>query len=66
MEMTDAKVLRVPLENPGDISGIENKIRKGEVNPKDIVAIIGKTRGEWPRNRLLKRGGIVRMRFPSL
>lgn len=46
MEMTDAKVLRVPLENPGDISGIENKIRKGEVNPKDIVAIIGKTRGE--------------------
>jgi cyanuric acid amidohydrolase len=45
MKKIDAKVLRVPMENPGDISGIEEKIMNGEVDPENIVAVIGKTEG---------------------
>jgi len=45
MKVIDAKVLRVPMEDPGDVSGIEDAIRRGEVDPRDIIAIVGKTEG---------------------
>ena len=45
MKKIDAKLLKVAMENPGDTSGIEEKIMSGDVAPENIVAIIGKTEG---------------------
>ena len=45
MKKIDAKLLKVAMENPGDTSGIEEKIMRGDVAPENIVAIIGKTEG---------------------
>ena len=45
MKQIDAKLLKVPMENPGDVSGIEERIIQGDVAPENIVAIIGKTEG---------------------
>ncbi|MBD3204789.1 ring-opening amidohydrolase, partial [Candidatus Bathyarchaeota archaeon] len=43
--MIDSHVYKIGMEGPGDVSGIEELIDKGEVSPEDIVAIIAKTEG---------------------
>lgn len=45
MKVIDAHVVKVPMMDPGDISGIEAAIDSGEIDPKDVVAVIGKTEG---------------------
>jgi cyanuric acid amidohydrolase len=40
-----ADVLRFPLMDPGDVSSLGEAITTGAVNPREIVAVIGKTHG---------------------
>jgi cyanuric acid amidohydrolase len=40
-----ADVLRFPLPDPGDVSSLRQAIATGAVNPREIVAVIGKTHG---------------------
>lgn len=39
------EVYKIPMEDPGDVSGLSKLIESGELDPHDIVAIIGKTEG---------------------
>jgi cyanuric acid amidohydrolase len=43
--MPIAKVHRIPAASPDDVSGIEAAIATGDLNPKDVIAILGKTEG---------------------
>lgn len=40
-----AKVFRVPMRSPEDISGVVSLIEDGMCKPEDVVAILGKTEG---------------------
>src|SRR5271167_400390 len=40
-----ADVVRFLLADPSDVSGLERAIRDGVVDPRQIVAVIGKTHG---------------------
>jgi cyanuric acid amidohydrolase len=40
-----ADVHRFGLKDPSDVSGLEDAIEKGIINPQEIVAVIGKTHG---------------------
>lgn len=40
-----ADVHRFPLPDPGDVSGLASAIAAGKIEPKHIVAVIGKTHG---------------------
>src|SRR6188474_2067143 len=43
--MLVAKVHRIPASAPNDVSGIAQAIAQGLIDPKGIVAILGKTEG---------------------
>ena len=43
--MPVAKVHRIPASAPNDVSGIAQAIAQGHIDPKGIVAILGKTEG---------------------
>ncbi len=38
-------LFRVPMRGPGDLSGLHKLIAEGQLDPRDIVAILGKTEG---------------------
>lgn len=40
-----AKATRLTMRHPGDLSALDEQITAGEINPAEIVAIIGKTEG---------------------
>ncbi|MBM3138080.1 MAG: ring-opening amidohydrolase [Chloroflexi bacterium] len=40
-----AKVFKVPMGNPADVSGIEKLIQEGAFKPEDVITIMGKTEG---------------------
>lgn len=40
-----AAVHRLDMAHPGDVSALDRLIGEGDVNPRDIVAVIGKTEG---------------------
>ncbi|MBR0654710.1 cyanuric acid amidohydrolase [Plastoroseomonas arctica] len=40
-----AQAFRVPMRHPGDVSGIAALIASGELDPRTITAILGKTEG---------------------
>ena len=40
-----ADVHRFGLIDPGEVTGLRNAIERGSVNPREIVAVIGKTHG---------------------
>lgn len=43
-------VYKVQMGNPGDVSDLERQIAVGEINPAEIVALIGKTEGNGGAN----------------
>lgn len=43
-------VFKLPMMNPSDVSALEGLIESGEVNPAEIVALIGKTEGNGGAN----------------
>ena len=43
-------VHKLPMNSPNDVSALERLIDKGEVNPAEIVALIGKTEGNGGAN----------------
>jgi cyanuric acid amidohydrolase len=45
MRTTSVDVVRIATKGPGDVSGLLNLIESGEIDPKSILAILGKTEG---------------------
>lgn len=43
-------VHKVKMGNPGDVSELERMVEAGEINPHDIIALIGKTEGNGGAN----------------
>ncbi|NLJ79125.1 MAG: ring-opening amidohydrolase [Tissierellia bacterium] len=43
--MMDVNVYKIGMSGPDDISGLEQLIESGEIEPEDIVAVLGKTEG---------------------
>ena len=44
--MMDVGVYRLPMAGPDDVSELEALIDRGEIDPKDICAIIAQTEGD--------------------
>src|SRR6478609_12194334 len=45
MRTTSVNVVRIATKGPGDVSGLLSLIEQGEIDPRSIVAILGKTEG---------------------
>ena len=45
MRTTSVNVARISTKGPGDVSGLLRLIEQGRIDPKSIVAILGKTEG---------------------
>ena len=45
MRTTSVHVVRIATKGPGDVSGLLSLIEQGKIDPKSIVAILGKTEG---------------------
>ena len=43
--MPIAKVHRISASSPDDVSGIESAIAAGRIDPKGVIAVLGKTEG---------------------
>ncbi|ALC89226.1 cyanuric acid amidohydrolase [Bacillus sp. FJAT-18017] len=43
--MQKVDVFRVPTSSPDDIKGLQKLIDSGEINPNDIICVLGKTEG---------------------
>ena len=51
-----ANVVRLPMAHPGDLSALDRiTLAEGVVHADEIVAVIGKTQGQW-RGKRLHRG----------
>jgi len=45
MRTTSVDVVRIATKGPGDVSGLKSMIEQGKIDPKSILAILGKTEG---------------------
>jgi cyanuric acid amidohydrolase len=45
MTVHQVDIFRIQMRGPGDISGLQALVRDGRIDPRDIVAILGKTEG---------------------
>ena len=45
MTIYQVDLFRLPMRGPGDVSGLRQLIEAGTLDPRDIVAILGKTEG---------------------
>ncbi|NEU99489.1 ring-opening amidohydrolase [Bradyrhizobium uaiense] len=45
MRTNSVNVVRIPTNGPGDVSGLLSLIQQGKIDPRSIVAILGKTEG---------------------
>jgi cyanuric acid amidohydrolase len=45
MRMTSVGVVRIATKSPGDVSGLLGLIEAGKIDPRSILAILGKTEG---------------------
>src|ERR1700758_3394653 len=45
MRTTSVGVFRIATKGPGDVSGLMGLIASGKIDPKSILAILGKTEG---------------------
>src|SRR5262245_45372806 len=45
MRTTSVDVVRIATKSPGDVSGLLSMIEQGGIDPKSILAILGKTEG---------------------
>jgi cyanuric acid amidohydrolase len=45
MRTTSVDVVRIATRGPGDVAGLLNLIESGKIDPKSILAILGKTEG---------------------
>lgn len=41
----DVKVYKIAMAGPDDVTGLEELINSGEINPSEIIAVLGKTEG---------------------
>src|ERR1700681_3994164 len=45
MRMTSVGVVRIATKSPSDVSGLLSSIEAGKIDPRSILAILGKTEG---------------------
>src|ERR1700730_530142 len=45
MRMTSVGVVRIATKSPSDVSGLLSFIKAGKIDPRSILAILGKTEG---------------------
>ena len=45
MSRSSVDVIRIPTAGPGDVSGLLQLIEQGKIDPKSILAVLGKTEG---------------------
>src|SRR6195256_5024798 len=45
MRMTSVGVVRIATKSPSDVSGLLSFIEAGKINPRSILAVLGKTEG---------------------
>lgn len=43
--MQKIEVFRIATDSPDDVKGLDTLINKGEINPNEIIAVLGKTEG---------------------
>lgn len=43
--MMDVNVYKIPMSGPDDVSGLEELVKSGDINPAEIIAVLGKTEG---------------------
>jgi len=53
--MRQCRVDLVAMDHPGDVSAIAALFDRGEIAPENVVAILGKDRGQWLRQRFHPR-----------
>ncbi|MDP1551954.1 MAG: ring-opening amidohydrolase, partial [Methanobacteriaceae archaeon] len=62
--MLDAKVYRLEMKSPDDVSGLKKLLDSGELNAKEILAVMGKTEGNGCVNDFTR--GYSTMAFKKL
>src|SRR5215217_4277196 len=45
MRTTSVNVVRIATKSPGDVTGLMSLIEAGKIDPKSILAVLGKTEG---------------------
>src|SRR4051812_11313949 len=45
MTIYQVDLFRIQMRGPGDISGLRKLVQEGALDPRDIIAILGKTEG---------------------
>lgn len=43
--MMDVNIYKIPMSGPSDVSELKKLVESGEINPEEIVAVLGKTEG---------------------
>ncbi|MEM3589495.1 MAG: ring-opening amidohydrolase [Candidatus Bathyarchaeia archaeon] len=64
MKAMDVGVYKIPMDAPDDVSQLRKLIKSGEIDPRDIVAIITKTEGNGLVNDFTR--GLATMAFQLL
>lgn len=59
----DVMVYKIPMSGPDDVSNLDQLIKDGEIEPKDIIAVLGKTEGNGCVNDFTR--GYTTMAFRS-
>ena len=59
----ESRVHRLPMASPDDTSAIERLIERGEIDPKAVVAILGKTEGNGCVNDFTRGYAVQSLRF---
>lgn len=61
--LREARVHRLPMSSPDDTSAIERLIEQGEIDPKAVVAVLGKTEGNGCVNDFTRGYAVQSLRF---
>lgn len=62
--MLDAKVFRIEMESPDDVSGLKALFDKGVLKPEEVLAVLGKTEGNGCVNDFTR--GYATMAFSNM
>jgi cyanuric acid amidohydrolase len=62
MRMTSVGVVRIATNGPGDVSGLLGLIKSGEIEPRSILAILGKTEGNGGVNDFTREYAVSALR----
>ncbi|MBD1548627.1 ring-opening amidohydrolase [Roseibium aggregatum] len=61
--LREARVHRLPMSSPDDTSAIETLVEQGKIDPKAVVAVLGKTEGNGCVNDFTRGYAVQSLRF---